>query len=169
MNEHLRDLEALAHGIPLAKRRELGDVFNRLADSLQLTHDDVKHLTWPTPSWPSRGESSLTRNDALRYLVDFGYGDRPDHGNYLATFDEVRKLLKYTVGSCKVAFGTGKGKVDRTQRATRLGPCVIHRLPDVVDIEKYPGSKRLSDREAIVFPPAKTVGSKKSYVRGNKY
>ena len=169
MNEHLRDLEALAHGIPLAKRRELGDVFNRLAASLQLSSEEVKHLTWPTPSWPSRGESSLTRADAFRYLVDFGYGDRPDHRNYLATFEEVRRLLKYTVGSCKVAFGTGKGKVDRTERATRLGPCVIHRLPDVVDISKYPEARRLQDRENDLFAPATTVGGKRVRFKGNKY
>ncbi len=165
---HLKDLETLAHAIPLAKRKELGDVFNRLAEQLELTADDVKHLVWPTPSWPSRGESSLARTDALRYLVDFGYGDQPDHRNYLASFDEVAKLLRYTPGSCKVAFGTGKGKVDRTQRPTRLGPCVIHRLPAAVDAEKYPDALRLRDRELDLFPPARPDG-RKTYVRGNKY
>lgn len=169
MNESLRDLEALAHDIPLAKRRELGDVFARLADALQLPREETRHLTWPTPSWPSRGESSLTRADAFRYLVDFGYGERPDHRNYLATFEEVRRLLKYTVGSCKVAFGTGKGKVDRTDRPTRLGPCVIHRLPDVVDLSKHPEARRLSDRENDLFASVTTAGGKRLRVKGNKY
>lgn len=167
-SDRLTDLEALAHAIPLAKRRELGEVFSRLADNLGLSGDDVKHLTWPTPSWPNRGESSLTRKDALRYLVDFNYGESPDARNYLATFDEVCRLLKYTPGSCKVAFGTGRGKVDRTTRATRLGPCMIMRLPDVVDITKHPGTLRLADREASLFA-AKPAGGRKSYARGNKY
>lgn len=167
MSDHLKDLEALAHAIPLAKRKELGESFNRLAEALAIKLEDCRHLTWPTPSWPNRGEGG-TKDSALRYVVDFGYGDRPDHRDYLASFEEVRKLLNYTRDSCKVAFGTNKGKVDRTQRSTRLGPCVIHRLPAAVDAEQYPNALRLSDREAVVFP-AQRPGGKKSYARGNKY
>src|SRR3546814_15714858 len=73
-----------------------------------------------------------------RYAVDFGHGDRPDHRNFAAMFEQVRKLLNYTKDSCKVAFGTAKGRIDRTQRATKLGPCVITRLPHPIELKDFP-------------------------------
>lgn len=169
MNEHLSDLEALSYAIPLAKRKELKPEFDRLAEALGLSPDESKHLTWPAPSWPKRAEAANSKDDALRYLVDFGHGERPDHRSYLATFEEVRQLLRYTRDSCKVAFGTGRGKVDRTQRATRLGPCIIFRLPAEVDISQYPDARRLSDRENDLFQPATTSGGKRLRFKGNKY
>lgn len=138
MNDNLKDLEALAHAIPLAKRKELGEHFNRLGAACGLAAEALRHLTWPTPSWPSRGENSVTRDDVYRYAVDFGHGDRPDHRNFAATFEQVRKLLNYTKDSCKVAFGTAKGRIDRTQRATKLGPCVITRLPHPIELKDFP-------------------------------
>lgn len=168
MNEHLRDLEAVAHEVPLAKRRELGDVFNRLAVQLGLAADEVKHLTWPAAAWPSRGESSVTRDDALRYLIDFGHGDEPDHRDFVATFEEVRHLLNYTRDSCKVAFGTHKGKIDRTQRPTKLGPCIIHRLPAPIQLSDYPSAVPLQvkvEERTNRYKP----GSATPRARGNKY
>lgn len=168
-NEIVEALEKISRELMGAKRRELEPEFKLLSDALGLDPSLTKHLSWPLPSWPKRGEAANAKDDVLRYLVDFGYGDRPDHRNYLASFEEVRQLLRYTRDSCKVAFGTGRGKVDRTQRATRLGPCMIIRLPTSVDLEKYPGALRLSDREAFLFPPAKVVGGKPVRWRGNKY
>lgn len=168
-DEHLKNLEALAHAIPLVKRKDLGEVFNSLATNLGLTPREVQHLTWPAPSWPSRGEASLSNDDVFRYLVDFAHGDRPDHRDYIATFEEVRKLLKYTRDSCKVAFGTNRGKIDRTQRPTKLGPCIITRLPTKIDPADYPRARRLSDRELELFPPAKVVGGKVMRYTGNRY
>ena len=167
-NELVEALEKISRELMGSKRRELEPEFKLLSDALGLDPSLTKHLSWPLPSWPKRGESSRSKDDALRYLVDFGHGERPDHRNYLATFEEVRQLLRYTRDSCKVAFGTNRGKIDRTQRATRLGPCIIFRLPTAVDILKYPDARRLSDRENDLFAPARPDG-KKSYVRGNKY
>jgi hypothetical protein len=138
MSEHLRNLETLAREIPLAKRKDLGEVFAQLGAELGLAQDQLNHLTWPTPAWPNRGESSKSRDDALRYLVDFSYGETPDHRSFVATFEQVRKFLNYTKGSCKVAFGSNKGVVDRTQRPTRLGPCKIIRLPTELDLAEHP-------------------------------
>jgi len=167
-NEIVEALERISRELMGSKRRKLEPEFKLLSDALGLDPSLTKHLSWPLPSWPKRGEAASSKDDELRYLVDFGYGDQPDHRNYLASFEEVRQLLRYTRDSCKVAFGIGRGKVDRTQRPTRLGPCVIHRLPMAVDIEKYPGALRLSDRELELFPPARPDG-RKTYVRGNKY
>lgn len=167
-NEFVGALERISRELTGSKRRKLEAEFKLLSDALGLDPSLTKHLSWPLPSWPKRGEAASSKADALRYLVDFGYGDQPDHRTYLASFDEVAELLHYTPGSCKVAFGTGKGKVDRTQRPTRLGPCVVHRLPMAVDIEKYPDALRLRDRELDLFPPARPDG-RKTYVRGNKY
>ena len=167
-HEVVEALERISRELMGSKRRELEPEFKLLSDALGLDPSLTKHLSWPLPSWPKRGEAASSKDDALRYLVDFGYGDQPDHRNYLASFEEVRQLLRYTRDSCKVAFGTGRGKVDRTQRPTRLGPCVIHRLPLAVDVEKYPDALRLSDRELELFPPARPDG-RKTYVRGNKY
>lgn len=167
-NEFVEALERISRELTGSKRRKLEAEFKLLSDALGLDPSLTKHLSWPLPSWPKRGEAASSKADALRYLVDFGYGDQPDHRTYLASFDEVAELLHYTPGSCKVAFGTGKGKVDRTQRPTRLGPCVIHRLPLAVDIEKYPDALRLRNRELDLFPPARPDG-RKTYIRGNKY
>lgn len=162
-------LEKVSRELMGSKRRELEPEFKLLSAELGLDPSLTQHLSWPLPSWPKRGEASSAKDSVLRYLVDFGHGDRPDHHDYLATFEEVRKLLNYTRDSCKVAFGTSRGKIDRTQRATRLGPCVIFRLPAAVDISAYPLAKRLSDREELLNGPTQAAGGKKSYVRGNKY
>lgn len=131
-------LESLARDLPGGKRLAHKADFELLSEALGLEPTRTKHLSWPLPSWPSRGESSVTRDDAYRYAVDFGYGDRPDHRNFAATFEQVRKLLNYTRDSCKVAFGTAKGRIDRTQRPTKLGPCVITRLPHVIELKNFP-------------------------------
>lgn len=136
--ELVEALERIARELTGSKRLQLKDEFALLSEQLGLDPDLTRHLSWPLPSWPSRGENSITRDDVYRYAVDFGHGDRPDHRNFAATFEQVRKLLNYTKDSCKVAFGTAKGRIDRTQRATKLGPCIITRLPHPIELKDFP-------------------------------
>lgn len=126
-----------------------------IAQLLGLDPEDYNYFARNVAEWPDRLFRDSTE---IKYLVDFGYADPPDHRLYGATFEEVCKLLRYTPGSCRVAFSTKPDKrVDRSQRGTKLGKCMITRLPDVVNPDDYPQMRRLKDREVDLFPPKSAV------------
>lgn len=173
--ELIEALEKIARELTGAKRRELRPEFDLLSSSLGLSADEAKHLSWPLPSWPKRGEAARAKDDALRYSVDFGYGDQPDHRDFAATFEQVRKLLNYTRDSCKVAFGTGRGKVERLKRPTKLGPCVITRLPHPIELKDFPSvfplQVKLDEAPAKGLQVTVDAAGRKRVVprHGNKY
>lgn len=164
MNEVLE----LVRDLPQAKRYAHVERVKSIAQELGLKPDDFEFVKLNVARWPDRANR---RSTEIRFSVDFGYGDRADHRLYGATFDEVAKLLRYTPESCRVAFTTAKqGRVDRTgTRQTKLGPCVVTKLPQAVNPADYPTMRRLQDREADLFARPAPAGGKKSYVRGNKY
>lgn len=164
MNEVLE----LVRDLPQAKRYAHVERVKSIAQELGLKPDDFEFVKLNVARWPDRANR---RSTEIRFGVDFGYGDRPDHRLYGATFDEVAKLLRYTPESCRVAFTTAKqGRVDRTgTRQTRLGPCVVTKLPQAINPADYPTMRRLQDRELDLFPPAKVVGGKPVRWKGNKY
>ena len=170
--ESLRDLEEIARAISLMRRKELRSTFASLASKLGLQPGDVSHLTQPAAAWPRRAESLKARGDELRYRVDFSYGDNPDHRPFVASFEEVRALLSYTRDSCKVAFGTNRGVVDRSgqtgRKTTRLGPCVITRLPEPINLSEHPGVLRL-DVKAAELNPKRQLGGRLVRFSGPTY
>lgn len=149
-------IETLMRNVSQAKRKDLQPELQRLSELLGRSPNTLDYLMHNVANWPSSRGRQATE---IRYHVDFSHGERPDHRLYGATFEEVRALLRYTPASCKVAFGTGGGKVDRTKRSTRLGPCIITKLPEAVNAADYPQMLRLKDKEderrASNFPGAK--------------
>lgn len=167
-NQSIIDLiETLMRNVSQAKRKELQPELQRLSELLGRSPNTLDYLMYNVANWPSSRGRQATE---IRYHVDFGHGDHPDHRLYGATFEEIRALLRYTPASCKVAFGTGGGKVDRTKRPTRLGACIITKLPEVVNAADYPQMLRLSDKEterqASHVPSTR---ARKTRLSGNKY
>lgn len=163
MNETILDeVLELVRELPQAKRREQLPRVKRIATMLDKDAEGLNYVASNLSRWPNR----LKANEVeLRYLVDFDHGDRPDPRPYLATFNEVARLLRYTDNSCKVAFNSNpEHAVDRRRRPTRLGPCIVTKLDDEVLPEQAGAAGRLSDREAVLRAkgPAK-------HARGNKY
>lgn len=156
----------LARELTQAKRQNNLSRFKSIAALLGLAPEQFDYLKHNVAQWPDRLSRGSTE---LRYLVDFGHGDQPDYSNYLATFDEVAKLLRYTPGSCKVAFNSSPNRqVDRRRRPTKLGPCIITRLPEALSpsLAIDHGAKRLSERDSIVNPVNKGAAR---HAKGNKY
>lgn len=146
------ELVEVARALSQTKRKENLVHFKSIAILLGLDPEQYNYLARNVAAWPDRLARDSTE---LKYLVDFAYDNPPDHGNYVATFEEVAKLLKYTPGSCRVAFNSSPDKkVDRTRRPTRLGPCMVIRLDEPVD-PAHPQVKRLSEREELKFPKPK--------------
>lgn len=166
--EVMNKVVELMRGLTQAKRSENLQLAREIAEGLGLNPADYDFLKLNVSKWPA----NLSRDSTeIRYGVDFGYGEQPDHRLYGATFDEVAKLLRYTPQSCRVSFNTAKNnKIDRTgRRQTRLGPCVVTKLSEVINPADYPTMRRLSDRENDLFQPATTAGGKRLRFKGNKY
>lgn len=148
-----------------ARRRDQLDRCKSIATALGLDPKRYDFLALNVARWPDRVARD---SNELRYLVDFDHGDTPDARVFLATFDEVCKLLKYTTGSCRVAFNTNaKHQVDRTRRATAYGPCVVTKLDQPVDLSTMPHAHRLTEKSNLRQLNGK--GSPTPYARGNKY
>lgn len=166
--ELMGEVLELVRDLQQAKRLAHVERVKAIAKSLGLEPADYEFVKLNVAKWPDRANR---RSQEIRFGVDFGYGEQPDHQLYGATFDEVARLLRYTPESCRVAFTTAQNnRVDRTgKRQTKLGPCVITKLESAVAVSDYPHMRRLKDREEQLNGPAQAVGGKKSYARGNKY
>lgn len=168
VNELMNEVLELIRDLPQAKRYAHVERVKSIAEKLGLKPEEFEFVKLNVARWPDRANR---RSTEIRFGVDFAYGDQPDHRLYGATFDEVAKLLRYTPESCRVAFTTAKqGRVDRTgTRQTRLGPCVVTKLPQAINPADYPTMRRLQDRENDLFAPATTTGGKRLRFKGNKY
>lgn len=165
--ELMSEVLELVRDLPQAKRYIHAERVKSIAERLGLKPEDYEFVKLNVSKWPSRANRNSTE---IRFGVDFGYGDEPDHRLYGATFDEVAKLLRYTPESCRVAFTTAKqGRVDRSTRGTRLGPCIITKLPQAVDPADYPTMRRLKDREDDRLGERTIIGGRVMQFRGNKY
>lgn len=158
----LDEVLELVRELPQSKRREQLPRVKRIATLLGKDAEQLNYVAANVARWPDRLGAN---NTELRYLVDFDHGDRPDPRPYLATFNEVTRLLRYTDASCKVAFNSSQNHlVDRTRRPTRLGPCVVTKLSSPVPSDRIGNAGRLDEREAML----RSTGAAK-HAKGNKY
>lgn len=160
-------IENIMRDVSQAKRANHVAAIKDVAQSLGLDPKNYDFFGYNVARWPSNLQRQETE---IRFHVDFAHGDNPDHRLYGATFEEVRALLRYTPASCRVAFNTAKdSRVDRTgRRQTKLGPCIITKLPEVINAADYPHMLRLADKQAELAPKVDARG-RKSYAKGNRY
>jgi hypothetical protein len=141
-NDVLSHLDAILREVSLENRIARKVSIEALLTALGLDPKLYGYFFKRVSYWPA----ALNRDSDLRYVVDFDHGDTPEPGHWLASFEEVRALLKYTPGSMKVAFGAGRGKVERVRKPTKLGACVIYRLTEVPPPEELARAKLLRNR-----------------------
>lgn len=152
-------IESIMRDVPQSKRVQHVEKIKELAESFGMDPERYNFFKFNVSRWPA---AELRRTTEIRYHVDFAHGEHPDHRLYGATFEEVRALLNYTPESCRVAFNTSRGnRVERVKKPTRLGPCVITKLPYAVSPGDYPNMRRLSDRAQDRL--------KVGRIKGNKY
>lgn len=122
--------------------------FPVVAELIKATGGDPKDYEYfmrNVSHWPAAVNRA---SEEYRFAVDFDVGGNQDVNVYVATAAEICLLLKYTPASLKVSMSTGRGKIDRTQRGSRLGPCVVKKLDAPLNLADYPRALFLGEREA---------------------
>jgi hypothetical protein len=145
---------ALMRRVSLEDRRRFIDLINEVVEDYGYNPLQHKYFMENVSQWPDR----LSPDNALIYQVSFEYGENPDANTYVASATDLQLLLNYTANSLKVAMYTKKGAIDRVERATKLGSCMVYKMKSAINLEEHPNVMRLGDREEIV---RKTLASQR--------